>query len=386
MESSGSAEVILKEIEESFAALAELDLTVLTETEVTDAVVRAQRIRSMADAVCQRTAGALDVSQAWQADGARSPIAWITHSCRVPRSRASAAVSGARALRKMPATEVAMSAGAITADHARLLSSAQRANPEAFAADGEARLLGCAAVLSFSQFEIAVRYWRHRNAPDDVEDEANNRWLDRRLHCSRSFEGMVVIDALLDPITGAIVQRELERLTQLELEADLAEARERLGRDVPLAELRRTPAQRRADALRVMAERSAAKPADALEPRVLLHVLAGNESVARMCELSTGEVVTPGEVLPILDRADVERAIFDGPSKVIDLGIRRRLFTGATRTAVQLRDRTCQGFACDVPFDRCEVDHKRPYSEGGLTVQDNGRCLCKYHHRRRRPD
>ena len=78
-------------------------------------------------------------------------------------------------------------------------------------------------------------------------------------------------------------------------------------------------------------------------------------------------------------------AIFDGPSKVIDLGVRRRLFTGATRTAVQLRDRVCRGPMCEVPFERCEVDHTVPFSEGGLTEQANGRCLCKHHHRRARP-
>ena len=81
----------------------------------------------------------------------------------------------------------------------------------------------------------------------------------------------------------------------------------------------------------------------------------------------------------------MERVIFDGPSKVIDLGIRRRLFTGATRQAVQLRDRQCVHPSCDTPAERCEVDHIQPYTDGGLTVQDNGRCLCKYHHRRARP-
>ena len=88
MEAKRSAEVILKEIEDAFAALAEIDTTTLTEGEVADAVVRSQRIRSMADAACQRTAGALDVSKAWQVDGARSPVQWITHRCKVPSSRA----------------------------------------------------------------------------------------------------------------------------------------------------------------------------------------------------------------------------------------------------------------------------------------------------------
>ena len=196
---------------------------------------------------------------------------------------------------------------------------------------------------------------------------------------------MGVLDAMLDPITTEIVFRELERLERELFDADLAEARERLGAGASLQDLTRTPAQRRADALRMMAERSAAKPPGAVEPRMLLQVLTGHETVERLCELSNGTVVTPGEILPLLDRADVERVIFDGPSKVIDLGIRRRLFTGATRTAVQARDRQCVHPSCDIPAERCEVDHIQPYDTGGPTTQDNGRCLCKYHHRRARP-
>ena len=128
-----------------------------------------------------------------------------------------------------------------------------------------------------------------------------------------------------------------------------------------------------------MAERSAAKPPDATEARVLLQVLIGHESVERLCELSNGTVLTPGQVLPVLDRADVERVIFDGPSKVIDVGVRRRLFTGATRTAVHARDRGCTHPSCDEPLDRCQIDHVVPWSRGGLTVQANGEDKCRFH-------
>src|SRR5690606_32301148 len=110
--------------------------------------------------------------------------------------------------------------------------------------------------------------------------------------CSRTIDDMVVIDALLDPVSGAIVARELERLEQELFEADWAEARQRLGDAATAADLARTPKQRRADAVRIMAERSAAKPADAKEPRVLVHVLAGTEAVQRMCELSDGTITT----------------------------------------------------------------------------------------------
>jgi len=224
-----------------------------------------------------------------------------------------------------------------------------------------------------------IRYWVHRNDADDAQTDAASQLAERRVDCSETFEGTVVLDALLDPITGAIVARELARLEQELFEADWAEARERVGDGACATDLARTPKQRRADALRLMAERSAAKPADATEARVLLQVLAGHESVERLCELSNGTVVTPGQLLPILHLADVERIIFDGPSKVIDVGVRRRLFSGATRTAVHARDRGCTHPSCDEPLDRCQVDHVIPWSRGGLTTQTNGEDKCRFH-------
>ena len=199
------------------------------------------------------------------------------------------------------------------------------------------------------------------------------------MDCSETFEGTVVLDALLDPLTGAIVARELARLEQELFDADWAEARERLGDAATAQDLARTPeaaAGRRAAAHGRALRRQAPR---ATEARVLLQVLIGHESVDRLCELSNGTVLTPGQVLPVLDRADVERVIFDGPSKVIDVGVRRRLFTGATRTAVHARDRGCTHPSCDEPLDRCQIDHIVPWSRGGLTVQANGEDKCRFH-------
>jgi hypothetical protein len=255
-------------------------------------------------------------------------------------------------------------------------------NPEAFGDGGETLLLEAAGRMLFSQFEQVVRYWKLRAAPDDAEKRAEQRYASRHLHVNPALEGMLAIDGMGDPIGGGIFRRELERLEQQLFDQDLAEARQRLGRVAALSELRRTAGQRRFDALVVMAERSAAKPPGAVEARVLLQILVGHETVNRMCELSNGQVVTPGEVLRVLDRADAERIIFESPSRVLDVGVRQRFFTGATRTAVEARDRQCVHESCDVPAERCEVDHLRPYIPDGLTIQANGACKCKYHHRR----
>jgi hypothetical protein len=124
-------------------------------------------------------------------------------------------------------------------------------------------------------------------------------------------------------------------------------------------------------------------------PEPLFSVLVDYESLAgRICELANGEAVTPGSLLRYLDRAWIERVVFGSPSRVIDMGARRRLFTGATRRAVQVRDRECFHEFCETRASDCQVDHIEPYAAGGLTTQDNGRPACDFHNRtrHRRPE
>ena len=84
----------------------------------------------------------------------------------------------------------------------------------------------------------------------------------------------------------------------------------------------------------------------------------------------------------------MERVVFDGPDRIKNVGVRRRIFTGATRRAVQVRDRQCFHRYCEESGEFCEVDHVEPYSEGGLTTDDNGRLACGFHNRgrHRRPE
>jgi hypothetical protein len=166
---------------------------------------------------------------------------------------------------------------------------------------------------------------------------------------------------VLDPISGAIVAKALERIVDELFEADWAEARARLGEVATTADLTRSPAQRRADALVEMARRAGTAPADGRRPEPLFTVLVGYESFAgRICQLANGSVVSPGSLVPWLESAWVERVVFESPSRVIDVGVARRLFSGATRRAVQVRDQECFHDLCDEPADDCEIDHVEP--------------------------
>ncbi|MFZ6004264.1 MAG: HNH endonuclease signature motif containing protein, partial [Actinomycetota bacterium] len=80
--------------------------------------------------------------------------------------------------------------------------------------------------------------------------------------------------------------------------------------------------------------------------------------------------------------------VFDGPSRVIDVGARRRFFRGALRRAIEVRDRTCFHPYCDEVPERPHIDHIIEYSKGGLTTQEGGRLGCDFHNelRNRQPD
>jgi hypothetical protein len=133
-----------------------------------------------------------------------------------------------------------------------------------------------------------------------------------------------------------------------------------------------------------MATRARTAPADGRRPAPLFSILVGFETFAgRVCELAGGAAVTPGSLVPWLDEAYIERVVFASPSRVVDVGAQRRLFDGATRRAVEVRDRgRCFDPACD-STDDLQVDHIQPWSAGGPTIQANGRLACGHHNRNR---
>ena len=128
--------------------------------------------------------------------------------------------------------------------------------------------------------------------------------------------------------------------------------------------------------------RATTAPADGKRPRPLVSILTGYDAFAKVCELADGTVISPGTVAAALSDADIERVVYDGPSRVIDLG-RTRGFVGAARRAVELQHRRCTGRGCLLPADKCQIDHVRRYSDGGLTRPDNGEPKCGFHNRAR---
>jgi Domain of unknown function (DUF222) len=373
---------VLEELSAAVDRLVDVDPATLGDGE---AVVALHRELERLAAVTTRAVAAFDAGGSWDHD-ARSAASWVAHRCRVPAVTARARVRLGRALRHLPMAEAAWVAGKLGEAQVALLVRARTPATEARLARDEEMLVREARRLPFASFAQAMAYWRWRADPDGAEDQVAAQRDRRRVHLSQSFGDVWFLDGLLDPVNGEIVARELRRLEDEAFAADWAEAKARVGEAATTDDLRRSPAQRRADALAEMATRSATAPADGRRPEPLFTVLVGYETFAGpICELANATMVTPGSLVPYLESAWVERVVFDGPSRVLDVGVRRRLFSGATRRAVEVRDRQCFDPTCAVPAERCQIDHVRPWAEGGLTTQANGRPACAFHNRRRRP-
>lgn len=378
---------VLHELVEVLDALADADLDDLVEPELADALVDLMGCGSRLDAVTSRVAARVDASTIWANDGSRSCAGWLGRAAHRDRGECARVVRQGRALRTMPVVEAAFAAGRLSGRHVERLVRAAAQAPEHFAGD-EAWLVARAAELSFDAFAQVVAHWIHCAAPDDAEDDAADRYRTRRLHLSPGLDGTGLMDVEFEPIGFQIFSESLRRIEHELWEHDWAEARGRLGEAATQADLCRSNAQRAYDALIEMARRAHTAPPDARLPRPLVTVMVGLEALERACELANGTPVTPGEVVPLLADADVERAVFESPSRVIDLGRRSRLFVGGARRVVEIVHRTCTHPTCRVPADHCDIDHRVPWEEGGATSPDNGQPRCPQHHsgrHRRRP-
>jgi hypothetical protein len=366
------------ELSEEIDALAALDPSALADRE---SMVDLHRELSRLDAVLTRAAAAFEAGREFEADGAQTAAAWLATTCGLPRQLARRRVRLGRGLRHLPVCEQAWLAGEITAEHVGAIAALRRPATEAALARDEAMLVEDAIELRFESFTRVLAYWGQRADPDGAEDDEEGRRARRDVYLERSFAGMWLGRMTLDPISGAVVGGELARIERAMFETDWAEARHRLGHEPSLADLGRTPGQRRADALVEMATRSRAVAPGTRAPAPLFTVLVGYETLrGRICELADGTVLAPGALVPWLSEAMIQRAVFDPPNRV-EVSRTSRLFTGATRRALEILSPECEHAFCDRPAEDCQADHVVPWGDGGPTTQENGQSLCGFHNR-----
>ena len=353
-------------------ALALLDVSALSTSELADVCVGVQRQVHRLSGVSAQLLDRWHSSGVWGFDGSRSSASRLARETRSSLRSCRVDLRRARVSAGLPVVTQAVVDGELSVDHLDLFGVF--ATPERSEAMGrdESFLVDQCRRLNFAKANKVLAYWAQAV---DATDESSSADCDgsvedsSTVYLSETFQGTWVMDATLTAVTGSIIANELLRLEKLIAESDAQSG------------WSRTPAQRRAAALLEMATRSAAMPPESKKPRPLLTVLVGEQSLSHICELANGTVLSPTDLLPMLSTTDLETVLFDGPHTVISVS-RARRFTGAVRKAIEVRDRHCTHPSdCDVPADRCDVDHIIPFSEHGPTSQFNGRLQCATHNR-----
>jgi len=312
-----------------------------------------------------------------QALGARSTAAWLGERVRLTPGVAGRRVVLARRLAEHPATADALASGAITIRHAEVLTRAvselaPRLADQATAADLERNLLTVAGQADPLRLADACARLRHQVAPDAAVEADWDAVQARNLAISRTLDGMVAIDGLLDPLTGEAVLAAVQSLSAPAGPADS-----------------RTPGQRRADALGELARRMLGHgqlPTTGGErPQLLVTVdlatLQGTPG-SDSAELGWAGSISGELARRIGCDATVTRIVLGPHSQPLDVGRATRVVSAGMRRALIVRDRTCQYPGCTVPGQWCDAHHRKHWALGGDTALHNLILLCAFHHTR----
>lgn len=128
-----------------------------------------------------------------------------------------------------------------------------------------------------------------------------------------------------------------------------------------------------------LAERSA--PDSSQSPPGPSAAEAPTSPTAEVLATTASGTLLPGSVLGRLAcDGSVRGVVFGTDGEILHLGTEVRLFTGAQRLALSLRDRGCTFPGCDIPADWTRAHHLVHWLHGGTTTLANGALLCSRHH------
>lgn len=263
----------------------------------------------------------------------------------------------------------------------------------------QARFLKDARRLSFPRFEQRVREWERLVDQDGAEPARDRTVENRNAQLTQNhFDLSWDLTGIFTAGDGAAMKETLDAYAKALFDADWAEAKARVGEGVCVAELGRTDAQRRADALRQIFADAVANRAGMVQASSVHNIVWSAEAYQEMvrryagavpqpfdpetfrCETTDGHKLDPTEAFADSVLNKIRRVVIDARGVVIDMGT-ARLFTGLARYAAQLADSECYWPGCWVRASQCQIDHLHDHADGGRTNPGNGAPACGRHNR-----
>lgn len=387
-----------------------VELPSLDELEVMDAadlersLVAVEQARRLLESAYVDVVDVADRNRVWADDGHRCARNWLVALTGVSPVEALRRLQTVRALRDLGEVREGLRAGELGVCQVRELARVH-ANRRVGARlpRAEALLVAVARRRCFDEFHRRVQRWvaaADRAAVERTHDEAHAGRRVRlgwtRTGFSLSAHGSAVAGSQLVEVFAAFVDAEFE--------ADWAAAKALHGDAVSVNHLARTGAQREFDALCAVFAAACSRPVpgrcvdggvvptvdivvdQATFEEYLGYAAGGHPPAAadpcdmgRRCETDRGIPVDPRDALAAAAVGYVRRVVFDSAGVAVDMGRRRRLFTGPMREAVWLQGRGCLWHGCGA--EAREQDHSVEWADHGHTRTDNAGPACRHHHK-----
>ena len=233
----------------------------------------------------------------------------------------------------------------------------------------EGRLLGLARAATVQDFRTICRHAIHgadRELFLAAQEEVRG-W--RTLTVTNGGDGMVEVAGMFDPEGGAILRTTLDPLAR-QVGPDDTRAREQRYADA-LIELC-VRAMDRGDVPQRAGQRTHLQVTTTMETLLRLSGPAG--------ELDGGALVAADTVQRMACDSTVTRVLVNAESAVIDVGRSQRVVRGATRRALNIRDKGCRWPGCSRSASWTAAHHIVHWSRGGASDLDNLVLLCRQHH------
>jgi hypothetical protein len=306
----------------------------------------------------------------WNGGGFLSPIHWIRVNCHMGSGAAWKRVNVGEQLSNLPLSSAALDVGGIGFAHLALMAQTAAAVADEQRSLDEARVLAEGLELTVTHFRKACQHARHAADPDGFALDERRAAEERKLTMSNFEDGGLFLKGVFDALGGAAIRTALEPLARSCGRGD-----------------ERNREQRLADALVELAGHaldSGVIP-DRGSQRTHLQVTTSLETLlgrigAPAADLELSLPISRRCLERIACDCNVTRILLDADSMVIDVGRSERRVNGATRSALNFRDRHCRWPGCDRPANWSQGHHLRHWINGGSSDLDNLVLLCHRHH------
>ena len=328
-------------------------------------------IRRCGDSLRTVAVGQVERTNGWKGEGAKNISEWLATETDCPHYEAQSVVMLANQLQHLPVTQEALRNGTLSNAQAVEVARGAIVSP-----NSETQLLNLAKHATVRDLRDASG-----RVVAAATDEAARH---RQIHKSRFFkswtdsDGSFNVKGRMTVANGALVMAALKPIQDEIFKA----ARTSGDHERPEAYA--------ADALMALCEKATTKQASesgtkATRPNAVINIRVdinalkrGHTEQGEVCEIAGVGPIPVATATEYLGEAFLKLLVVDGVDikTVAHMG---RHIPAPLRTAVEERDRLCQVPTCDVTLG-LEIDHIKPFAEGGAASFENLVRLCKRHH------